>query len=208
VILKRKIAENLRHPKGFYGHFVSMLMNYFNHGIIRMSVDEIPEDRPVQTIVEVGIGSGKGLQLIAKRFPLASLIGIDISKSMLAKAAKRNKQLIKKLKLNLKLNAIDQMDLDAESVDCLLTINTIYFWDDPDRVCKEVYRVLKPSSSFILSFNPGETMDRAMYPEDLFSLYSQKEVEALLERNAFQVISVKILDDRLEKYCCISAIKV
>jgi ubiquinone/menaquinone biosynthesis C-methylase UbiE len=200
--LKRKIAENLRQPRGYFGWMIGIFMNHFNKGIIRLTIDSIP-NAPSDVIVEVGIGSGKALSILAKRFPNAKLFGIDISDRMIKSARKRNKNVVQSKRLTLELNSIEKMSLASESVDTLYTINTIYFWNDPEKVIIEVYRVLKVGGFFIISFNPGEEMNRKGYPMDLFTFYSKDDVLNVLERNNFRCSSEEIFKDRYENYICL-----
>ena len=205
-IIKRKLAENLRHPKGLFGWFIGQLMNHFNDGIIKQTVDLIPEEND-QCIVEIGIGSGKALQLANKKFPDARLYGFDISTKMLKSAESRNKNAIKSGKLKLHLNPIENIPLSSESVDTLYTINTIYFWNNLDDSCQEVNRVLKKGGYFIISFNPKENIKKDLYPDDLFCFVSSDEVIKLVERNGFEVILFKPFNDRYEKYASLLAKK-
>jgi ubiquinone/menaquinone biosynthesis C-methylase UbiE len=199
--VKRKVAKNLRHPKGIFGWFIGSLMNHFNKGIIQFTVDAIPK-KNVFCIVEAGIGSGKALELCAKRFPEVILYGVDISKSMLLKAKIRNRKSIRKGNMIVYHSDISKLPLVDQSVDVLYTINTLYFWNDPDLVFKEIRRVLKNEGQFILSFNPKEEMNKDLYPKDLFTLYSTEEVSYLARNNTFDVISSHKIRDRFENYVC------
>lgn len=189
------------------GILVGWLMNNFNKEIIKLSIDAIPKDKN-DRIVEVGIGDGKTLAMIAKRYPESRLYGVDISSTMLKRARKRNKKLIAEGRLRLQLNSIERMDIESESIDTLLTINTLYFWSKPENALNEIHRVLKKDACFILSFNPKEEMQKRIYSPDIFTLYSTDEVRALLERQGFCVIETVELADRIENYLCMIAKKI
>ena len=199
--IKRKIAENLRQPKGIFGWFMGSFMNHFNKGIIRYTVEAIP-GKDLSCIVEAGIGSGKALALCTKRFPKANFYGIDISKKMLLKAKIRNWKSLRNGRMKLYYASIDELPIADQRADIVYTINTIYFWNDPNGVFKEIHRILKNGAYLILSFNPKEEMQKAVYPKDLFTLYSGEEVRILAEKNKFKVISTKEFTDRYEKYLC------
>jgi len=204
--IKRKLAENLRHPKGLFGWFVGQFMNHFNDGIINQTIDLLPDVKD-QCIVEVGIGSGKALQLTSQKYTDAKLYGLNLYTKMIASAGRRNKRLIKISKLKLHLTSIDSIPLANDSVDTLFTINTIYFWKDLDEACREVHRVLKKGGRFIISFNPKENMKEDVYPDDLFRFVTVDDVNKLVERNGFEKFSLQLLNDRYEKYASLVAIK-
>ena len=82
-------------------------------------------------------------------------------------------------------------------------MNTLYFWEDPDKVCKEVYRLLRNGGYFILSFNPLEEVNLAAYPKDLFTFYSIAEIESIVKKNQFKLLSSISIDDSIEKYVCL-----
>lgn len=46
-------------------------------------------ERPPQRILEIGCGTGRNLARLAKRFPDAELVGVDLSPDMLAQARQR-----------------------------------------------------------------------------------------------------------------------
>lgn len=204
---KRLLAENLRQPKGVFGWMVGRFMNHFNDGIIQQTIQLIPEIKN-QSIVEVGVGSGKALQLAERKFGDAMFYGLDISTRMMKSAKSRNRRAIDSGKMELHQCPIDNVPVNSASVDTLYTINTIYFWDDLDEGCREVNRVLKKGGHFIISFNPKENMKKEMYPSDLFHFVSSDEVINLVERNGFEKISLHHFDDRYEKYASIVAKKV
>jgi ubiquinone/menaquinone biosynthesis C-methylase UbiE len=200
--LRRKIAENLKQPKGFFGRLMGRFMNHFNKGIIQFTLEQI-SDFKSDSIAEAGIGSGMALQLCNKRFPKAMMYGIDISELMISAAGSRNKKIIKNGSLKLYHANISELPLADASVDVFYTINTIYFWNDPDEVFKEVHRVLKKDGHFIISFNPKEEMNPSAYPSDLFKFYGADQVGELALRNKFKLISSLNYQDRYEKYVCL-----
>lgn len=206
-MFNRLLANNLRKPTGLAGIVVGWLMNKFNSGIINMSINAIPKDN-CSRIAEVGIGNGKTLAIISKRYPRAYLYGVDISSTMLKRAEKRNKKLIDDGRLALQLNSIEKMDIESESIDTVLTINTLYFWNDPHNALNETHRILKNDGCFILSFNPKEEMQKSIYSPDIFTLYSIDQVQTLLEEHQFSRIKTMEVADRLEKYVCMIAKKV
>jgi ubiquinone/menaquinone biosynthesis C-methylase UbiE len=205
-MFNRLVSKNLRKPTGLAGIVMGWLMNRFNNGIINMSLNAVPKENN-NRIVEVGIGNGKALHELAKRFPYAQLYGVDISTTMLKRAKQRNKKLIAQRRLFLQLNSIEKMDIDPDSVDTLLTVNTIYFWKNPDLALEEIRRILKKGGCFILSFNPKEEMQKRIYPPDIFTLYSLRQVKDLLEKHQFSLIKTMELSDHLEKYVCVVAEK-
>jgi ubiquinone/menaquinone biosynthesis C-methylase UbiE len=196
---KRKLAENLRHPKGLFGWFIGQFMNHFNKGIIQQTINLLPTSRN-QKVVEIGFGSGKALQLASRELVDAHFYGFDISEKMIKSARRRNRKLMRDGRLKLELASISAIPLKDDFIDTIYTINTIYFWKNLDKGCQEVNRILKKDGLFIISFNPKENMNEAVYPSDLFQFLSSDEVIDLMERNGFEKVSLDFMNDRYEKY--------
>jgi ubiquinone/menaquinone biosynthesis C-methylase UbiE len=103
------------------------------------------DPRPGERILDVGCGDGFYDHRIARTG--AIVVGIDIHRSRLATAERRNRTERTEF---LDMNA-EEMDLPDESFDKVVSFCVIEHFSDDDRVLKHVGRVLKPGGRLFLS---------------------------------------------------------
>jgi len=105
----------------------------------------IPSD--VRDALDVGTGTGDGALVLARRFPNATVVGVDVAPAMLAEAERKTPP---ELRERLRYERADAAKLpygDA-SFDLVAHSNMIPFFD-------EVARVLRPGGRVLFSFSAG-----------------------------------------------------
>ncbi len=114
-----------------------------------------------QTALDIGCGTGYATARLRERYADANLIGIDIAEQMLVNARSRAKPSpwLKKIMRQAPMQSwlcgdAEALPLQAESVDLAISNLTLQ-WCDPERVAKDVVRVLKPNGLFMFTtFGP------------------------------------------------------
>jgi len=120
-----------------------------------------------ERILDLGVGTGRNLSLLAKRYPKAELVAIDIATGML-KQARQNYQHSIGLKRWLPMTSTphylagdaEQLPLADNSVD-LIFANLALQWCDPRMSFAEIQRVLRPD---------GLLMFTTLGPDTLYEL--------------------------------------
>jgi len=132
-------------PSGSFGIFLAKIMNMSNKKMYRANAACL-EDR--KRILEIGYGNGMQLQMIKDMYPDTSLYGMDISEEMYHEASGR-------LGDQAMLSVGDAKELSFQSsfFDAVITTDTCYFWNEPQKVLSEIRRVLKDDGIFINTFN-------------------------------------------------------
>ena len=110
-----------------------------------------------RTVLDLGCGTGSAFAELSRRFPRASLVGVDLAHAMLARARSRTPGW--KRLLGSRAPAVVCADLERLPVGTgaaqLAHSNLALQWCRPEAVFAEVSRVLEPGGLFIFStFGP------------------------------------------------------
>lgn len=148
-------------------------------------------------LLEIGPGPGYvGLE-VAKKLPVKTLTGCEISPAMI-RMAKEN---AKDYEINARYvqgNCME-MPFEDESFDCVITNGSLHEWESPVRVFNEIERVLRPGGRYcitdlrrnisplkkamsLLTTNPKEM--RAGFLSSLNAAYTLSEITELLRNSA------------------------
>ena len=136
----RIMTDNMRAPYSFlFGRMAQILMSEKNKLVCDDAINRL-ELTANQTILEIGPGDGYALSLILRQQPKA-VFAVEIS-------AQFRKVLTKKFGNTITLIGKDACDLSAEinseSMDRIVSINTIQFLTPLPAYLNEVKRLLKP----------------------------------------------------------------
>ncbi|MDO5689542.1 MAG: methyltransferase domain-containing protein [Tissierellia bacterium] len=106
---------------------------------------------PGETLLDLGCGSGMDIFLTRMKYPEAgTLYGMDQLESMLARATKaRDKKGFKDIEFH--LGTLIEIPFEDNSIDKVISNCVINLEPNKQQVYDEIYRVLKPGGSFIIS---------------------------------------------------------
>ena len=87
------------------------------------------------------------------------------------------------------------MPFENESIDRIITIESFYFWPEPAKCLKEVYRVLKKGGKFLIAADihgDAKLDERDIEALRKYSLYNPTldEFKVLLENSGFKDIAI------------------
>ncbi len=190
------IARQGRQPSGLFGSLVGRIMSKETaaaNDIAIALLNVSPGDR----VLDVGTGHGAALATLATLNDPGSLDGLDFSPTALKIARKKNRLLLKSGRLHLHQGASDAMPYADKSFDKILTMHTIYFWEDATAHFKEIFRVLAPAGRFVVGFRPGDDARAAsIFPGNIYAFRTIADVKQLLEKTGFHIAETERRDDR------------
>lgn len=180
----RAMAQQLRKPEGDMAEQVSLKMNQLN-AEMNIHAISILNPQTAENILEIGMGNGYFVKDILAKSPYIRYSGVDYSQEMIKEASLLNKESIKKGKVDFSLGTASNLDFKDNTFHKALSVNTIYFWKNPEEELNEIKRVLKNKGELILGFRPSNNMLNFPFTKYNFNLYSEDELLNLLKENGF-----------------------
>ena len=140
--------------------------------------------RPGQNILD--LGSGTAVLPLNLAHTGASFTASDISENQISSA----KQLAAERgigNIDFRVCSAENTGFADSSFDAVISTDTCYFWNEPQRVLAEIRRILVPSGRLILAYN-------AMYAASVHrslgtDMYSDDSIRAALEKAGMEIIS-------------------
>ena len=179
----RFIARQSRRPSGLLGRVVTAIMERQTVAANDAAVERL-DPRPGERVLEIGFGPGRSLDRVLERIGTGVLWGIDLSPLMVRSAEREYRA--RGLEDRPALACADAAGLPfpERSFDAVYTIHTIYFWDDPESVLREVHEVLVPGGRLVAGFHDHEEA-RGSFPEAVYEFRDGRAVMGALETAGF-----------------------
>jgi SAM-dependent methyltransferase len=169
TVLNRTLARQLGNPHGLLGPLIARVLNNANRVRITAAVDAL-ELRPDDVVADLGFGGGFGLSLLLDRGH--TVHGVDFSSAMVRRAARRWRS----GRLRLHTGSITAIPLGDDSVDAVITVNTIYFIEDLGAAFGELARILRPGGRAVVGMGEPSVMAAEPFTEHGFRLRPVSEV--------------------------------
>ena len=157
---KSKVARSFAAAASQYDDVAVLQRQTADELLDRLSLMKI---RP-GTILDLGVGTGRNLSLLQKRYPDARLIAMDIAPDMLQQAQKRYRHDLGlkrwwpgQNKLQLIAGDAESLPLVDNSVD-LVFANLALQWCEPQLSFREIQRVLKPEGLLMFTSLGPDTL--------------------------------------------------
>ncbi len=181
------LDKNYRRPAGIIGRLVGTRMAYQHRPETDWTISLL-EIKPTDSILEIGFGTGRAIELMAAQATNGYIAGIDLSHAMLHAASHRNAQAIKAGQVELKYGDVAALPFRDQQFDKLLSIHSLYFWPERADIMTELARVLKPGGMLALTLTPGKV---DMPADAFYHLMIEEQVVPAMQRLGFSSSYVK-----------------
>jgi ubiquinone/menaquinone biosynthesis C-methylase UbiE len=185
------IARQSSRPRGMIGRLLGHVMAIETASLNREALGLLalqPSDR----VLEVGFGHGRTIRLAGAQVPQGFVAGVDVSEDMVRMAHRHCVDLVGKGLVELTVGDSRCLPYADNSFDKVLCVHTIYFWKEPIKDLREMFRVLRPGGRLVLGFraksDKGSTTD---FPETVYSFYSIDGVSTLLVSAGFDKSAIR-----------------
>lgn len=182
----KEVAAQLRQPNGEYAIQVAEKMNDGNLLINRNTIEAL-DIQDGEQLLEIGMSNGFFVKDILSAASNLKYTGCDHSAEMVAEARKNNRQFIKSGQASFHHTGADELPFPENSIDKVFTINTIYFWEDQQKVLSEIHKILKPSGKVYIALRPKRLMKDFPFTKYGFNMFSGEDIRQLLSTHHFHV---------------------
>jgi len=149
--LLKAIGKQMQYPKGFFGKILFAWMTPKTIAHARWTADLL-EIQPEDKIIEIGFGNGANIELLLQKAIRGSVTGVEISKTAIEMASKKNAKAISEGRVKLHLAQGNALPSENNVFDKACSVATAYVIEDPGAVFKEMFRVLKPKGRAAVTF--------------------------------------------------------
>jgi SAM-dependent methyltransferase len=105
---------------------------------------------PTDNILDVGCGAGWLSRILADRVPQGRVVGMDISDEMIHRARQAS---VANENLVFVVGGVDEIPWEANFFTRVISVESSYYWPDPAKGIREIYRVLAEGGSAWILIN-------------------------------------------------------
>src|SRR4051812_33982024 len=105
---------------------------------------------PDDNVLDIGCGSGWLDRLIAEQLPEGRVVGLDVSDEMIRRARRNNDELENAMFV---VGEAGEIPWDAQFFNKVVSVESAYYWPDPARALREIFRILLDGGSAWLLIN-------------------------------------------------------
>ena len=189
--LMKNFFQQTRKPEGFLGKMMVGGMNGGGHAkLADWGMSHIGGIAPA-SIAELGCGGGRNAGELLKRYPDAKLTALDYSDVSVAKTREYNKQAIKEGRCSVVQGNVAELPFENECFNLATAFETVYFWPGLENCFSEVFRVLKPGGTFLITNESDGTDETSLKFEkiiDGMKCYTAEQLTDYLKAAGFSEI--------------------
>jgi len=185
----KELERQLSCPTGAVGLEVARNMHENNLGMTVNTIDFL-DLRDSHAVLELGHGNCNHLSILIEKARNLRYQGLELSETMYEEAQRCNANLMRRHDISFTLYDGNRIPFDDHTFDRIMTVNTIYFWKNPEAFIQEIARVLKPDGRAVISYVQKEFMKKLPFIGDVFRLYDDNDVRALVDKSSRKLIEI------------------
>ena len=191
------IAAQLKHPTGEKGIEMANMMHETNINMTCHSIQNL-NIKAGNSILELGHGNAGHLEFLLEQAENLKYYGLEMSELMFQEARQINRNFVSQKQAFFSLYDGNIIPFEEESFDKIFTVNTIYFWQEPEKLLSEIYRVLKPNGVFCITFAEESFMKTLLFTQFEFELYSTEKAQQLIQKTSFKILYTETQTEKVK----------
>ena len=196
---------NPRKPEGAEGEEMLERMNQSHYEVTGWALShwEIQEN---DQILDIGCGGGATLHRMAEKVSSGHVTGVDYSEVSVETSRKNNEENIRSGKMDVLEGSVEKLPFADDFFDKIITVESFYFWPNPQENLKEVLRVLKAGGTFLLVADIYQNGHLTEHEEENIRNYhlfnpTKEEFRQLFENAGFADIQIHTQEG--ENWICV-----
>jgi len=177
-------------PTGFFGKTLAKGMARGHKTFYKNALQAM---NPTQDDTYLEIGFGSGIFIKKHMSHVSKIEGIDHSEDMVTLASEMNRTLVASGKAEFKQGSASSLPWADNEFSLVAAIEVFFFLDEPEKILKEIFRVLQPKGRLIIEmgYNKDDGMDHSKHIQKMgLQLYSGDEMTSMLQKAGFQEIMI------------------
>ncbi|MGJ1196431.1 class I SAM-dependent methyltransferase [Sphingobacterium spiritivorum] len=180
----KEIAHQLANPNGEFGLVIADNMNENNIGMTLETIKNIGLNDNDQ-LLELGHGNCGHLQLILQQARSIHYSGLEISSTMHQQASADHRAEVAQRQATFRLYDGLHIPFQDEQFDKIMSVNTLYFWEDIPALLAEIRRVLKPDGCVAITFADRAFMETLPFTKFGFNLFDLDKFKTAIAESSF-----------------------
>jgi ubiquinone/menaquinone biosynthesis C-methylase UbiE len=200
-MIARFQARQLANPDSLFSRILAPLWNRRNAALNDAAyrlLEPVPGDR----ILDIGFGGGYLLARVSAMPGIELAAGVDHSAALVERARARFGG-----RVTLKCAPAEALPFPDGTFNKVVSVNSIFYWEDAPRALQEIYRALAPGGRLALVFTERESLQEKEFSHYGVQAYTGEEVSALLQAAGFTDIRFNLQADRHRRFVCLTAAK-
>jgi ubiquinone/menaquinone biosynthesis C-methylase UbiE len=192
----KELAAQLSCPAGEEGLKLAEMMHGNNIGMTTAAIETLGIGNG-DRILELGHGNAAHVAKILEAGANVNYTGLEISEDMHREGQRQNAEAISGGRAEFALYDGSHIPFAGHSFDGILTVNTIYFWEDHLQLLQEIFRVLKPGGIVALAYAQKEFMRHLPFTKYGFTLFGDDEIAKLVGRTGFTLEGISAHEEQV-----------
>jgi len=203
-MLSKYIAKELKNPSAIVGEYVlAPLWNKRNSRLHDCVIEKMTVESS-DKILEIGFGGGRSLEIVSKLVTDGIVAGVDISKSMTRYCQKKFGG---DWDIDVKCASASELPFDSNCFNKIYSVNSIFYWNDVEKACSEIFRVMSAGGVLFLCYTAKESLQKKKFVKNGLKLFEPCDVKELLLIAGFENINTTRHSDNKRKYYCTTGSK-
>lgn len=192
-------------PQGQDGEEMLRRMNRTHSGVTGWALEFLDFEES-DRVLDIGCGGGAALHRMSGYIGTGHLTGVDYSEVSVKVARETNEADIQSGRMDILTASVERLPFEDETFDKIVTVESFYFWPNPEENLREVRRVLKKGGAFLLVadiYMKEGLSEKVLENIRQYQLYSptREKFRELFEQAGFRTVEIHTKDG--EDWICV-----